>query len=97
MGQHAIQRSFGWILNRGRDVNPIDHLAPAEVIQGPQEVLWVDPEHHHTETGPLAEQTDIDASCGSALRQPIDEVDFGPDHPVGAGLRLVDPTNDVFR
>ncbi len=97
MGQHALQSSFGWFFNRGMHVNPIDHLAPGEVIQGPQEVLWVDPEHHHTETESLAEQTDIDSSWGGALRKPIDEVHFGPDHPVGTGLRLVNLTNDVFR
>ncbi len=97
MGQHSLQSSFGWFLHRGMHVNPVDHLASGEAIQGPQEVLWVDPEHHRTETEPLAEQTDIDSSRGSAPRKPVDEVDFGPDHPVGTGLRLVNPTNDVFR
>ncbi len=77
--------------------NPVDHPTLGEVVQGPQEVLLVDPEHHYAETMTLAKQTDIDASCGSAQRKPIDEMDFSPHHPVGTGRSLLDPINDIFR
>lgn len=71
MGQHALQSSFGWFFNRGMHVNPIDHLAPGEIIQGPQEVLWVDPEHHHAQAEALPKQTDGHSSPGSSLREPV--------------------------